>query len=508
MQRLFTSRLTPLILLLAVIACLATDSSAQIDVQRRGFWVVVDDAGELVSMHREFEEASKSAGDWSVSNEGKAAEVIPPRYMVSLKPKGGDEQGPSPEPAEDFTDINWKNSIDLPKDVTIGQIQLALNANRPVRIHAGTEYTGSLILPHSIERLGVHGKGDRPIINVPAGKVGIDLDNDQIAEVTIQGIELRGAPLPYLGTEQGIRVRLSGGKGKFIKSLLIEDCKISGFDDCIQIVDDYARVAAKKDANGKPISPGAQGRITATIRRNIITKAYGSDKHSIGIYIEGTTNSVIEQNTIDWIGWAPGMPEQRNEKGHCIYAQSLNDRIIIRYNWLSRASGNAFQLRAGGDAVGNVMSECSLGPFIAMRKGLVAGNVVLDSTDVIKPPPGKITNKSRGHAYILSAPELTIQRNIAARKGGTMANMRAFESISGTSTLEGNLAVEWAPTNFNVDGTRHRNLGTNRTIDKAPGNLPAYDDKLRDKMLSRPRATWGDEYETPGFIKACWKALD
>lgn len=405
----------------------------------------------------------------------------------------GSEDPEGPETGGGFTAIDWTGAVDLPAGASEQEALAALGGHDKVRFAAGAVYEFSLVLPRSTQLVGVHGEGDRPVFKIPAGQNGVTIANSRTDEVVLQGLEVRGPPLPHLGVNQGIRLRLNGKDGKYARRVLIEDCKVVGFDTNIEIVDDWPRV------KGEAYRPG---RIDLEINRCIVHLAYGSDSHHVGVYLEGLERGVVRDTVIDHSGWRPGHPEDRNKKSHNIYAQSFNGPITAEGCVFSRAAANAVQFRAGGDLIGCVISENGLGPWLSWRPGRVEGCVLLDQVDISEDEP-------RGHGLILTAWEMTVRRNLVARRGGSLANEPGFKGIAESTTLADNVAVAWqgAGLNFEVGGVLHGAIGSNRTIDADPG-VPAFDADEIALRVDRARGVWGAEYELAGFIARCWEAVE
>ena len=231
-------------------------------------------------------------------------------------------------------------------------------------------------------------KGARPLIVPPHGSNGFKNSKTKIDGLVIQGLHFYAATrdpgshrfLDRDGEVEGINVRIGASDGKFVNGLIIEDCIVTHFDTNIKIVDDASRM--HRDNYDRPI-PGVAGRINVKIRRNIVRFASGTDSHSVGVYIEGTIDSVIEENLIDHNGWTQvdGVQE-RNKRSHNIYAQSFNGPLTVRNNIIARGAANGLQLRAGGDIENNLFVRNALAFWTSTHNSKARYNVILESDDI------------------------------------------------------------------------------------------------------------------------------
>lgn len=363
--------------------------------------------------------------------------------------------------------------------------------------------------------IGAYGQGARPLIIPPVGSHGIKTENQYINGLVIQGLHIYGATrdpgspkyVDRKAEADGINIRTNGSEGRYVKGLVIEDCKISHFDANIKIVDDWAR----KQGIGVP------GRIDAKIRRNIIRYASGADSHSIGIYLEGTRDTVVEQNLIDHNGWAQtdGV-EHRNKRSHNIYAQQFNGPITIRHNILSRGAAHGLQLRAGGDIEQNLFVRNALAFWTAVNDSKANYNVIMESDDMNPDVPedrrgvgiegwnmknyeviGNVVARRAGSlqrpGIDVSADNLTVKNNIVYKWSDNRVG-EFGESInygSANPTVSGNLAQEL----FNGQNPPYvdpeRSVGS---YAKTLGMEPKLETFL-DAAASRPRGQWIDELD-------------
>ncbi len=414
-----------------------------------------------------------------------------------------DEQLPGAGPdldasTEGFTEVDWSGSIDLPIDVTERQALGALAAHKKVRFAAGGVYDFALVLPRGSHFVGVHGEGDHPRFNVPVGRHGIDLTNDKINGLVIQGLHLV-APDKRQKDIHGISLRINASGGKYAKGLVIEDNVIIGFDANIKLVDSWAR----KQGEGK------SGRIQATIRRNIIRYATGSDAHSIGVYLEGTRDTVVEENLIDHNGWARGDGfEVRNKASHNIYAQTFNGPVTVRRNILTRGAASGLQLRAGGVIEGNLFVRNAMAFWTAINDSKAINNVVLESDDMDPDVP----KQRRGMGIEgWGMDRFEVVGNIVARRVGSLQKPGIGVSAKKELIVKDNKVYDWQDNRVGVSldlagrGTRSGNISQ----EDFDGNEPPFVDPERsvgsyaetigldatleaflDAAAARPRGQW------------------
>lgn len=372
-----------------------------------------------------------------------------------------------------FTRIDQSGAVLLRGSVTAEQLQAALDQHDKVGLPAGARVRGAFEIKRSQAALFAYGSGPRPIIEVPKGQNGVDLTADRIDAVIIQGIEIKGPALPHRGREQGIRLRLSASDNQYAKDVRIEDCRVSGFDTLIEVVDDKPRIDGRQREDG---GYRQAGRIRLAVIGNILTHAEGSDSHSVGVYIEGLAEgSKIADNAIAFIRIAE--PDKRS---HGIYAQSIGAPATFTGNLIHRCSAQGIQARAGGTLTDNLIHRCGVGLFIQGEGSVVRRNAVIYGVDITDDEP-------RGHAYQLVFGKGVIEDNLAAFNRGTQRGVPAFKDLWNPESFERNLAIEWhgRGENFDVSGQgRHVSFGSNRTLDAEGIEPPTID---LDAWLTRER---------------------
>jgi cytochrome c-type biogenesis protein CcmE len=300
--------------------------------------------------------------------------------------------------------------------------------------------------------IGAYGEGARPLIIPPHGSNGIKTNNHELAGLVIQGLHIYGATrdpaspkfVGRPGDVEGISIRIGAGKGKFAEGVVIEDCVITHFDNNIIIADDWSRFQGE----------GVPGRIQVTIRRNILRFATSDDSHAIGIYLEGTRDSIVEQNLIDHNGWTPtdGV-EERNKRSHNIYAQWANGPITVRQNIITRAAAAGLQLRAGGTIENNLFVRNATAFWTSINDSKANYNIVLESDDMDPDEP----EMWRGMGIEgWGMDRFEVIGNIVARRAGTL--QRPGIDISADKVIvKHNRVYDWqderVKTSFNIGGS-------------------------------------------------------
>ncbi|MGB0244716.1 MAG: hypothetical protein ACPGCP_06745 [Candidatus Nanopelagicales bacterium] len=387
---------------------------------------------------------------------------------------------PPVQPGQGFTDLGQPDHV-----VTVGaspsDLQHALDNHEHVGIEAGVVFQlgRTLKINRPAQTISVVGEGERPVLYAAKDCHGIDIAARQ-AVVKLQGIAVYG---PYLSDRVGIRYRLPSNKDGGL-NILIEDCDIARFDSLIELVDDRSR--------SKPV-PGAEGRISALIRRNILRDAWTSGSHSAGIYTEGVKLATAEGNVTQRIGYTEDGADPREKRSHGWYAQQFGGRIVSRGNWWADCSANSIQARLGGDVTDNIAIRCGVN-FTNGSNGPESSyirNLVLDQVDISP-------YEHRGDAFPVSGSGHTIKDNLAVRKLGSATNRTAYRDYWDAKEFSNNGSIGWVP---GGDGS------ANWSLDEVPDDFPEFTDDLLDTLLNRPRGVWGDEYETKTFIDAAWAAI-
>lgn len=473
-------------------------------ITRKGYWTVFTDDDVFISQHTEEKEAYESGANWSVANGGRVAKIKGADFEVvnstreSVEPTTSSSSSttpiitPTPPPdGGGFTEINLDAAYKVPSNATNAEIQSALDSHEIVAFPANAVYeNASFRVNRRKQTIGTYGNGNRPRFIGTRDSNIFENDAREVDSWHWQGLNLYH-PNPNRG-DVCFRFRLSGKDGQYAKKLRFEDMEVEGGNTGFSIVDDWARTSGTGD-----------GRIdTLEVYRCIAHRQYTPDaSHSIPLYVEGIDLTEVQQTVFDMAGWH--LPEHRNKRSHCIYAQSLGGPTNVTDSWLCRAAANAVQFRIGcRDFSRNVISECSLGPWITEEFGKIEDNVLLDQVDIIPPPEGSSVHPdSRGHGFMGGT---GFRRNIAARRHGTMKNHPAYEGIWGDN--EDNYAIQWSENgkNYRIGESTYREIGTNRTIDIDPG-LPVVTGALINTLTSRRLGEWDEAvHSTAPFRKECW----
>lgn len=355
--------------------------------------------------------------------------------------------------------------------------------------------------------ISTYGEGHRPVIIPPHGENGFKSVKHKLDGLLIQGLHFYAATrdpgskryVARPGDVDGINIRIPSGEGRYVKGLIIEDCLVTHFDSNIKIVDDWSRFQGE----------GVPGRIEANVRRNIIRFSSSKDSHSIGIYLEGTRDTIIEQNLIDHNGWTQAdSVAQRNKASHNIYAQWANGPITVRHNIISRGAAHGMQLRAGGNIDHNLFVRNAMAFFTSLNNSRASYNVILESEDMNTDVPedrrgygingwdmdryeviGNIVARRAGSlqkaGIDVSASHLVVKNNIVY----DWIDNRIDSSIiyhSGNATASGNLAKEY----FN--GKEPNYADPSRGLDTYAGEigLNPTTEAFLNYASTRPRGIW------------------
>ena len=291
-------------------------------------------------------------------------------------------------------------------------------------------------------------------------------------------------------SSSGINIRVTARPDRGVNNILVEDCYFRGMDAPMQFVDDYARGTGSND----------NGRITVKVRRNILLDAIGTDSHAVHLYLEGTrTGTIVENNMFHKAGWVddrnapslrpdddPSNPES-NKREHCVYAQSINQKIDLIDNFFGEPAANAYQLRAGGDSIGNILWRAPVGGWHARRDGQkIIRNVIIDQVDIADPNADPADG--RGHGIWTSwSNDVLLRENIAARKHGWMIHKEAFNIEGGTAIR--NHIYDWGPDASKYLLGANSNSYGNVVSVEAP-NLPVVTDSMVGQWRKRARGEW------------------
>jgi hypothetical protein len=331
-------------------------------------------------------------------------------------------------------DLALANAVDLQKQldaarqavtvlVSAGEsIQAALDqapAGATVRLAPG-QWNVSTLRPR--RDVILDGQGSELIISGPDG-IAFD-HNGRPADInlTIQNLVI----LPAGSTAQprdGIRF-LGGGK------LTVEGCTVRGWGDNINI----------QHWSGR--------RPEIVIRRNVIDDAWRPNK-SQGVFIQGYSRLLIEENIFRDNGWKNDRNAHVNDGGatifsHHVYIHETGATLgaaMIRGNLFADAASHAVQARSGAViednlSIGNPCGIQASGPSAIRR------NIVLDSGDINTALP-------RGLGILLDsqyhpAGGSDVTGNILARDGSRQAPQFGI-AVSSRIAVRDNLLWKWRP---------------------------------------------------------------
>jgi hypothetical protein len=325
-----------------------------------------------------------------------------------------------------------------------------------------------------------YGEGSRPTIVPAHGEHGVNTTDQTIEGLVLRGLRIYGATrdpgspafVGRPGEVVGINARINAQAGRYIKRLLIEDVVVTHFDDNILVVDDWARNQGE----------GVAGRVRATIRRNVVRFASATDAHSVGIYLEGTRDSIVEENLIDHNGWAQtdGV-EQRDKASHNIYAQRFNGPITVRRNLITRAACAGLQLRAGGTIERNLFVRNATAFWASINDSKALYNVVLEGEDM--DPAVAADHRGMGiEGWAMNRYEVV--GNLVARRVGSLERP-GIDVSAGELIVKDNTVYRWA------DDRAGESIKTGGEADSA-GNITA--DRERGAALFADPERGVDDY--------------
>jgi hypothetical protein len=503
-----------LIALLLLFVALA--GSAELEITRRGYYVVMTPAGDTVSQHAEIDKAIASAANWSAANEGRVATITPPSYEVASGAGEGGGVDDADESVGDSTDepVVGEGSglpdgvLKLPASATLAQVQDALDGDRPVAVAAGSVFEGALILPDADEWLGVWGEGARPVLKVPAGRHGIEVTGDRVESAVVEGWAVRGPPALQRDI-QGVRVKLNSQAGRYVRLFELRDCVVDGFDDLVYVCDDWSRIEGEKDEAGGTVPPGAPGRITFAIRDCVLINARSSDSHAVGVYAEGTApGSVIERTVIWRSGWTADGRDPREKRSHNVYAQELGAWVAVRDCYFLEPSAAGLMLRRGGE-VERVVIAGAPTPVVMFgaESSRLVDVAVVDQVDIDADAADGLRNRA---VNVWDTDRFVMSGVVMARRRGVALNRPVVSVSAGEAVAEGNAVVSWpsgSASAFEVNGGVLDGRDGNRVIGEDPG-VPSVTDELLGRLLNRQRGErWADQDTPAAFVRRAQEAV-
>lgn len=218
--------------------------------------------------------------------------------------------------------------------------------------------------------LGAYGAGARPLLNRRGG--GETLFNTNGPKFwNVSGLEFypperdpNNAEFAGWASLSGLRgIATFHGDGIVEGNCLIEDCKLSYFEDGISFTSNAANLVVSPDY---------------TVRRNDIRNMYEEGGFaSLGLWAIHRS-ILVEENILDHNGWYDDTNGLANKFSHNIYMSGLSDSIF-RNNIITRASSIGIKLTAnitGGIAADNISMYGNLimeGDFAISAGGNVTG---------------------------------------------------------------------------------------------------------------------------------------
>jgi hypothetical protein len=356
-------------------------------------------------------------------------------------------------------------------------------------------FDGSLVLPDSTEWLGVHGDGDRPILNVPVGEHGIEATSDRIESLTIEGWAVRG-PDALQSDICGIRVRLNAQEGRYAKSVVLTDCEVRDFDVLIEVVDDWARFQ----------DPGTPGRIKLAVADCILANAVGSDSHAAGLYAEGLAEGSIVERTVIWhVGWTEDGRDPREKRSHCIYAQQFGAPLAVRDSYFGEPSAAGLMLRRGGTVERVVISGAATPVVMFGSPSKLIDAAIIDHRDIDDTPDGQRIKAVNAW----DADRFDMRGVVIARRHGDPLSRPVVAISASVADVRGNAVIAWPSgvETFNVNGQTLDGEQDNRVIAQDRG-VPSVTDELLGRLLNRQRGErWADQDTPAAFVRRAQEAV-
>lgn len=318
--------------------------------------------------------------------------------------------------------------------------------------------------------LGVYGNGPRPRIECYERAINFD-GRRRIDNIAIVGIEFvvpwRDVTDARYNPEQLIQGRKIVDYDSYALRVLTQGSSNLLFEDCV--------FRAFREG------PQLFAVTNLTIRRCMFLDSWSAGGKSQGLYIEGSSNVLVEENLFDHNGWGYDQVTsvysgaRPNIFNHNLYAQS-NNRTPITYtgNITARASSHGVQLRTGGAMTNNLFIRDSIAGFCSTNPSVIANNVVVGGKDIDQ------WNRRGWGLSVINLPSATIQDNIVCNKVSGVGDgwpyqlqFDAMDPKTTSITFTHNISYAW---------------GYNQTSNpnNVPGNFAVdtnqYDDPARDEQ--------------------------
>lgn len=462
--------------LFVVIAAIvyAASLAAYGDIVRDGRYTVREDGGEVISQHNELHKAIESAQAWSAENGGETAYIDPPAYRVT---EDDDEQPVEPpivvDPIEPPTDDGWlarppgADAVRLSNTADESDLAEALASGRDVLLRAGSAMmiSRTIRIEHDGQMLGVYGIGDRPILIAADGS----RDDRSMADVVGDRIQIVGVQM--VGIDLGHALTVSARSDDF----LLEDCKIEGFTTGIHFL-------GWTESDEVTIDDPVVHRCIFYDLQNA-----GAHRHTTGIYAEGTDSLLVRECVFNEIG-----TDEPTKFRRAIYIQNRSPDNGVGHNTPTTLDGNifancaaeAFQLRSGGVARGNLILRCPVESHATGPDSEFIGNVVMYGASGL---------------YMYSMSHGTIVDNVFAygQEADDGWTRQAIRVGSRSWTVERNESHRWVDTagNWITDNSTIRPLpgvSESNRVTGSPDDGEDLDDLTARETL-RPRGEWSGE---------------
>ncbi|MDB5294898.1 MAG: hypothetical protein JWO31_881 [Phycisphaerales bacterium] len=282
--------------------------------------------------------------------------------------------------------------------------------------------------------VGTYGTGDRPLITdatsyaFGAGSGGA---SNKLHDVVIEGIRFyasrRDPSNPaFDATDKTDGVYIAGN----VDNLTFDDVSVEFY------------------ANNFVVSPYFGPVTDFKLRNSNVSNSWAKSSHSQGMYLEGITGVLLENNTFDHNGWNEQIPGAgATVFNHSVYVQGTNRDAVARNNVFANAGSHGLQMRAGGIVENNLFINDPIGLSFGLVNGggpLVPGGVVGVVKDNVFIGGRNIGSEVRGLGMEIAntrpGASVVVEKNIftKAYAGGAFA---AINVSYGKSQANGELAA-------------------------------------------------------------------
>ncbi|BAM02349.1 right-handed parallel beta-helix repeat-containing protein [Phycisphaera mikurensis] len=384
--------------------------------------------------------------------------------------------------------------------------------------------------------VGVYGEGDRPEFN--GGLLAHAATG--VSHLVIQGLAFRDRSRDPADPSFSVEAARRGGYGikwnERGENVLFEDLKISRF---------FVGMDLSGDAGDKPDDEEIRARQRAgkhplrdvTVRRCIVVDNYGVNGHAQGLFASNLDGLRVEECTFDRNGHDEAVEGSKPDIfKHNVYQYfTLNSRMELVGNLITRPSAQGAQVRGGGLVEGNFFGRCPIAMTILDGESRVAGNAVLDASDIAGV-------QENGFGFLVeSVASIELTGNLFAHKNSGSGHGVAVkvsqkwdhhgrdpwrERIGNpqlSATITGNLVSDWPTASkwpaFDVNEDQVDAVVTGNRVDPAGAAVPTLADymaangrgggdpyeALAEEAANRPRGTWDPRWTAAGvnaFLRA------